>query len=202
MNGRSFPIERIDKDGNHCLAAKIECCQCEAVAFSSSRGGLNPKAHEQHFRGLGWSVGNGPRRDMCPECQKRKPNLKVVKMEPAHKAEAPREMSREDRRIITSKLDDVYLDGKYSTPWTDAAVARDLGVPRAWVSEVRDQFFGPEGSNPEFDDFLIKAAPVIADLRNLHKSVHAQLEQCRAMTTRVEELERMGRRIEKEIGRA
>ncbi|WP_181409841.1 hypothetical protein [Martelella alba] len=67
---------------------------------------------------------------------------------PMVKADPPPVMKRDDRRIIAAKLDDVYSTDAYVEPWTDAAVAKDLGVPRAWVSEVREAFFGPEGGNP------------------------------------------------------
>lgn len=119
----------------------------------------------------------------------------------AVKTEQPREMSRDDRRIIFAKIDEVYVGNGYSAPWTDAGIAKDLGVPRAWVAQVREEMFGPEGSNAEFDAFLAKAAPVITDLKNLHRSVQTQLEEARAIAARVEELERMGRKIEKVIGR-
>ncbi len=203
MGERAFPVENIEsKTGEgRVFASRIECAVCEAVAYYAKPKNVNHIAVEQHFRNQGWFVGNGPRADKCAQCQKsKKPILKVVKMENA-KAEPPREMSRDDRRIITMKLDDIYADQAYQAPWTDAAVARDLNVPRAWVADVREQFFGPEGSNSEFDEFLAKAAPIIADLKNLHRSVHAQLEQAKAISAKVDEIERIGKRIEKEIGR-
>lgn len=126
-------------------------------------------------------------------------------MEQTHpaKAEAPREMGRDERRIITDKLDDVYDDkaGRYKAPWTDAAVSRDLGVPRSWVSDVREQFFGPEGSNEEFDTFMQDAAPVIADMKNLFSSLHGLVERVKAVEPKIAELERVGRKIERELGR-
>ena len=57
----------------------------------------------------------------------------------------PRTMGREDRQIVFARLQDVY-EGEatgYSKDWNDERVARDLGVPRKWVEEVREQFFGP-----------------------------------------------------------
>ena len=61
------------------------------------------------------------------------------------KADAPRTMSRDDRRIIFGKLETCWSDEKktYDQGWTDERVAKDLGVPRAWVSTVRDENFGP-----------------------------------------------------------
>ena len=82
------------------------------------------------------------------------------------------------------------------------ALARRATVPRAWVSKVRDELFGPEGSNAEFDDFLAKAAPVIAEVKNLFRSAVAQLEQAREIASRVDDLERVAKRVEREIGKA
>lgn len=203
MSERAFPLENIEHGGSRAFAAKIECAECGAVAYHIKARETAKIANEQHFRKQGWHVGNGPRADKCPACQKkRKPDLKVVPME--QKAEAPREMSREDRRIIFTKIDELYLNDKtgYHPPWTDAAVSRDLGVPRAWVATVREELFGPEGSNPDFDAFLEQAAPIIAEIKNLCRSAQSQLEQVRAMETRVGELERISRRIDREIGKA
>ncbi|HAY06434.1 MAG TPA: hypothetical protein DCY26_07240 [Hyphomonas sp.] len=112
-------------------------------------------------------------------------------------------MGRDDRRIITDKLDEIYDEkiGRYISPWTDAAVSRDLGVPRAWVAEVREQFFGPEGSNPDFDAFLEQAAPIIAEMKNMANSARVQLEGVKAIEGRIADLERLGRKIEKVLGR-
>jgi hypothetical protein len=75
-------------------------------------------------------------------------------------------------------------------------------VPRAWVAQVREELFGPEGSNAEFDDFLARAAPIIADMKNLCRSASAQLEEARRLSERIDELERSAKRIEREIGKA
>lgn len=64
--------------------------------------------------------------------------------------EPPREATKEDNRLIFAKLNDVYLDEKtgYSAGWSDEKVASDLGVPRAWVSRMREEHFGT-ASNEE-----------------------------------------------------
>lgn len=185
--GRMFPIERINREEQSIMAAKIECADCGAVAYSTSRGGLNPKAHEQHFRNTGWQVGNSPRRDICPSCskpksrwlQKEKPDLKVVKMEPV-KAEPPREMGREDRRIITDKLDDVYDEksGRYKAPWTDSAVSKDLGVPRMGI-RVPGAILRAGRQQPDFDAFLQQSAPIITEMKNLANSARVQRASAR-----------------------
>jgi hypothetical protein len=88
-------------------------------------------------------------------------------------ADKPRELGREDRRIINDKLDEVYGREAYKAPWTDAAVAKDLGVPRDWVVQVREQFFGPAGSNPLYDQFL-------GETEHLEKTFRAYADSCAA----------------------
>jgi hypothetical protein len=71
-------------------------------------------------------------------------------------ADAPPEMTREYRRTIFAKLQDVYLDEArgYQSPWTDQAVAKDLGCPLAWIATVRDENFGPASDNSEIRAML------------------------------------------------
>ncbi len=62
-------------------------------------------------------------------------NCKPEDQERIRDQEPPAELTRENRRIILAKLEEVYVDEKtgYSPGWTDAKLALDLGVPRAWV---------------------------------------------------------------------
>lgn len=62
---------------------------------------------------------------------------------------APRELTREWKRRINARLDEVYAgeDTGYSADWTDEKVARDLGVPRAWVEAIRVELHGENAGN-------------------------------------------------------
>lgn len=196
---RAFPIERIERDGNPITAAKIECCECGAIEYSTTRAGLSPKAHEQHFRNNGWIVGNGPRRDKCPSCEKKakRPDLKVVETE-----SKPREMTRDERLIIMDKVRDVHDGDRYGAGWSDKKVADDLGVPKAWVEDIRGNvlmFAG--GHNAEYEAFMAEMAPLVTDAKNLVNSARVQLEKVTALESRISEIERIGRRVEREIGR-
>lgn len=65
----------------------------------------------------------------------------------------PRPPSREDKRRILAKLDDVY-DGEetgYSADWSDKKVAATLSVPPAWVRDLRVEFHGENASNEAAD---------------------------------------------------
>lgn len=61
-------------------------------------------------------------------------------------AEPPRQATREDNRRVRDKLDSVYDDGqgRYTKDWTDAKVAADLRVPRAWVTAIRSSLYGDD----------------------------------------------------------
>ena len=126
------------------------------------------------FEALGWKIGKTAKGNLCPACfarvkmasAKKKqtkekeevmisepPKMvpKVVPMmvreetvKPA--SEPPRTMTRDDGRIIFNKIDENYAGESvgYAVGWSDERIAKDLGVPRAWVSEIRDKYFGPD----------------------------------------------------------
>ena len=91
----------------------------------------------------------------------------------------PRSMSREDRKLIFDEIHGCYDKdaGRYMDGWHDEKVAKTLGkhVPRAWVSEIREDFFGPSGSNEDFDKFLERVKPIDAEVIQV-KSLIAQLD--------------------------
>lgn len=192
-------------DGNQTQAMQIVCgCGCGAKAYFPHMTGTNrkpPSMAAKHFQNKGWLVGSVPKKDLSPQC-KRKPKRKDTAMattQPA--AEAPREMSREDRRIINDKLDTVYSKDCYKAPWTDVAVAKDLGVPRDWVAQVRDQFFGPAGSNPLFDDYLTQRDLLKQEFVSISTEQKMLADRYVAFCNKVDELDRIGKRIDREITR-
>lgn len=105
----------------------------------------------------------------------------------------PPELTKENRRVILAKLEDVYVDETtgYSAGWTDAKVAADLGVPRAWVTTLRAENFGPEG-NEEIKVALAEAKELMAAI---NKAMCAFGEQNRI----IDELERRAEKIERTI---
>jgi hypothetical protein len=194
MTARTFPVDNLPSPGNPTVrqfAARIECSKCGATDHYSKPRATSWMAVEQRFRKLGWHVGNGPRADLCPECQKReKPNLRVVQNPPPSSitsdklvasvetlkpvADPPREMGRDDRRVIFAKIDENWLGEKegYAAPWTDKAIAKDLGVPAAWVAQVRDEMFGPAGNNPEIDELFNKHEEVLKEFEVIKTEYH------------------------------
>lgn len=102
----------------------------------------------------------GPKPDQSEESE-----LKTTPI----RAEPPREMSLEDRRIIFAKIHDVYLDAKtgYDNGWSDKKVATDLGVPQAWVAKIREENFGPDNSNAEARELAARIEKAEERMRGL-----------------------------------
>lgn len=219
VSGRWFPEEVVNAGaGVAAPMRRITCAHCGAVAYHAaisrkSGARLPPEALVSHFMKAGWAVGNGPRKDFCPHhstpAKRRKiKEIPVKKNETAPKAEPPREITREDRRIINDKLDEVYGEDAYKAPWTDAAVAKDLGVPVAWVSDVREQFFGAAGSNPLLDEYLAKVAELDARLKEYEALRVSAAEAatvaaaCYAQLCKdFDSVRVLARRVEREVGR-
>lgn len=124
------------------------------------------------------------------------------------KADPPPEMSRADRQIIFAKISDVWDGERYCAGWTDKRLAADLNVPSAWVGDVREGFFGPEGSNPLLDQYLAAADEIrreqagIVEMRKTALEHSAALrKRCDEQESRIRAVEALSKRVEKEIGR-
>lgn len=178
---------------------------------------------ERKFAQKGWTVGYDSKSDYCPSCTKtreserRAKRLKPIKVNeaaaesavlpqqetPMNGAEQPQPMSRSDRRIIHAKLEEVYLDEQigYKTPWTDAAVARDLGshIPVAWVAEVRETSFGPAKDNEEIRDMLVRVTRAAADAKDVLEDAKVIRADVEALTIKYNGLMRTARDIAKSL---
>jgi hypothetical protein len=134
--------------------------------FANGLGDDEDKAERyvtRKFEAIGWKIGKTAKGNLCPGCfakvkqasAKTKPakekeevmsSEKVVPITPPPAVEPPRAMTRDDGRIIFNKIDENYAGESvgYALGWSDERIAKDLGVPRAWVAEIRDKYFGPD----------------------------------------------------------
>jgi hypothetical protein len=112
--------------------------------------------------------------------------------------EPPQELTRENRRIILAKLEDIYVDERtgYSPGWTDAKVANDLGVPRAWVKTLRADNFGPEG-NEDIRLALSEAKAMLTEITISLKQAETFASAFAGLQRRAEKIERTVIEIEK-----
>ena len=221
---RSF-VERTDKYGStYRMVAVVKCRECGVEDTMGIKGGvalISAPGISKKFSQRGWSIGSNSQWDICPSCiakkKQEKPTLKIVpkveeKADLTMKPELPRTMGREDRRIVFEKLNGVYLDERrgYEVGWSDHKVALDLGIPRAWVEQVREEMFGPINTNPEIGDFL-KAVKELNDLKSQVASLSTLRDQLENIKTaisgvnlvsildRVNKMEKMAIEVRKHI---
>jgi hypothetical protein len=231
---RTFKEASENLGGQWRRVAVISCRNCAKIdnlSIKTAYGLLPPIAIEKKFSQRGWEIGSNDHWDFCPDCVAKrdaKPVLKIVpkaeeppveevvkvKPELVVKPESPRVMQRDDRRIIFEKLNAVYLDEKrgYDNDWSDHKVAIDLGVPRSWVEQVRDEMFGPINTNGDIEEFMKGLAELAAYKKQLEEfeALKPQLEKLRAISQsvnfaslleRINKLEKIETLVKKHIQR-
>lgn len=123
-------------------------------------------------------------------------------------AEDPAHPTREDKRIIFAKLQDVYLDEEkgYDAGWTDHRVSEDLGVPRAWVAAVRDENFGPAKDNADIREFLCRVAlleeewtAAIKAVEESTKALAANVSWQQDIANRLKDVERLAKNVRGQV---
>lgn len=210
------------------------CKEENFIQTNTHTGARNRQDIENTFRRRNWQVSHNRAHDLCPAhvsakaAEKRRAKeanrqpLEIVKPTGAAgvtpmnaqpqppRAEPPAEASRSDKRIIIAKLEEVYLsEGEgYSADWSDQKVASYLGVPRAWVTAVRDELFGPVPDSEESRQVLADAAKLVAEVRTFMDTlapVVRHVEQLAAqgkdLATRVDVIERRVNEQQKAMGR-
>lgn len=208
----------------------VQCGYCSDGKHSLPVNGFSAKSGSDELErtficrkleSLGWLIGRNQSQHRCPECYKKikfaavrksqeKTKMteapKVVSIVPSQNAAEPaapmREMTRDDRRIIFEKLQEVYVNENvgYSPGWSDHKVSSDLGVPRTWIALIRDQNFGEELANEETRKTLNEAKLVLQDVRLAAAKVESALEHYRKMSGVVDRLSKSLGEIEKSLG--
>jgi hypothetical protein len=168
----------------HCGA--YSCTTTVAVPVNTQSNGTGQDAEAEYkfisrkLERMGWQIGKVRYQHRCPKCisilkfdNKVEAKAEAQKGAPMQVVENTRVMSREDRRIIFDKLNQVYLDDKvgYSVGWTDEKVASDLGVPRAWVRVLREENFGDEIANEDIHKTVNEARALLSEMQLLKPDV-------------------------------
>ena len=206
--------ETTEREGGHLIPRyRVTCSEC-GVTDSIGRQNMGSKtANEQvpkKFAVKGWYIGDSPKHDKCPSCTERHrkkssaaivteiferyPSVKTVV---PLKAEPPREMSRDDRRIIFAKLNEVYIDEKsgYDKGWSDKKIGDDLNVPLAWVKTIREENFGPARTE-EIDQVIVEARAVSQEIRDLNMKLTELINAVKVASDRAARIERAAKDIE------
>ena len=97
----------------------------------------------------GWTLISSVLR--CPACEAKRKVVPITKPTPAE--EAPREPTRAQKRAIIDMLEEVYDTEaeRYTGGDTDASVAETLSVMPGWVTQIREDLFGPDGANDDMN---------------------------------------------------
>jgi hypothetical protein len=185
----------------HCNAAIPLPVNVQAGGSSTAADDVEFQFIARKLEAKGWRIGKSRGSHRCPKCFSAAKSSAIYKSQEFHTkastavatgtvphnngvpmkvVENTRVMTREDRRIIFDKLNQVYVDGKngYQSGWTDERVSTDLGVPRGWVRLIRDENFGDEVSNESIRTEIAQAKQFLIEFRAFQKSVvpeHARL---------------------------
>ena len=205
--GAVFDLAQLVIDGRPHRAMRIYCYRCgkpgtcvqNTLAFGSGAEKKEERMVARKFTTMGWLVDVGRGKHFCPECQA-SPQIKPVtqgKVEMKEEKEMgttvvplARAMSRDDRRIIFEKLNEIYIDEKqgYAPPWTDDKVAKDLGTPRVWVAQVRDEMFGPVASNSEIEEAIASANAIKCEMVKAKEQFEKLTHASEAMMKRLDQI--------------
>jgi len=223
---RLWEMETIQVGDRRVKTYVIRCAtpSCEEVGVG---GGLIGRfsAHDalpKVFGQKGWTVGTSAKHDRCPKCSRKRAGRppaerKVIPMTQAtgflagpssspksppsthiHAPQPPDVMSREDRRVVFAKLQEVYISEEvgYDDGWDDQKVATDLGVPVAWVADVREPNFGPNKSqavgklHDEGQAVLAHINNLLTTAQTLHKDFQATMAELSKATIKIDKFDR------------
>lgn len=186
---------------------RIFCSQCARQEVAklprNTQYSCSQIVADKMWRAKGWFVGKSRKYDVCPTCVREEKarrdatrqadtnhtRVEVVTMsnKVVSFSEAPRQMTRDDRRLVFGKIDEVYVDGTegYSSGWTDQKVATDLGVPVAWVKLIREENFGPEGLNNDYRNLIADGKKIMDAFRAEKDAFTQQLSEHHARVTKL-----------------
>lgn len=197
----------------------IEGCKEVLTFIDAGRTYAPPEAVTGKARAAGWRVGHNPRRDRCPthngkqqEGQDMAPLpdqtrevhathtvAKSGEVTLAERAmlginEAPRVMDRDDKRLIYGELDTLYLDAKqgYKPGASDQGIAESLGVPLAWVRNVREEMFGPADGDKrtkQVQELRARQAALDPKIQAITKQVTELMDEAQAIHLALKTLE-------------
>lgn len=202
---RQFSIVHEMDNGIRVRCQAAVCGSCgftELIRDNGGRSAVPPGMAAKKFRERGWHIGSRERDDECKRCimgkqsRRRRPRAEpepvtIIHLEDeTHMAAEPlRTATREDRRKINDALDIAYDTDRerYTGDMTDAKLAAQLAVPRAWVSEERDRTFGPEANEADAKK-REQAAGVLDELGTLKAQFMNLAEKCEDMEGRVRKL--------------
>jgi len=186
-NHQSF-LQACDREGIGFVSRTFRIiCACGRSEDRNSNGmALPPDQVAKKFKQHGWVQKS--RIWTCLQCQlnERRKSVKpaVVSPSPAQlaitvdKPAAPVIAPTTKQVLAIGSLIEQYFNtstGLYEASWSDDAVAKKLGLPRAMIEKVREEGYGPLKLPPELMSLKSEIDTISAMIRDLSRRVSAEL---------------------------
>lgn len=179
-------IQAAPKSANKTAYVIAGCDTCSTItevkaAYERKNGTFRPNEGQviQKLTHNGWSYIKGSL--LCPTCeQQRRDTINAnIKADTMTAIEEPKQPSREQKRQIVALLTEVYdtKTGCYTGGETDKTVADTIGggVMLGWVSQIREDLFGPDG-NDELNDLKEEVAALTKATAEVAKKCSEEIQ--------------------------
>lgn len=189
------------KHGNRALAT-CDSCNHKVTVTCDYLSPTHPNEGQirRKLAAQGWA--NLKKSLRCPSCEVKR---KAIKKEPSMAETTPitsdlRRPTREQKRVIIQMLEAAYdiAGQRYSGNDTDKTVADAIGggtLP-GWVTELREEFFGPSGANADMDGAIEDLRQAGTAFRYLLESLDVVKKSTKQIETHMaQQKERMNRAI-------
>lgn len=112
-----------------------------------------------------------------------------------------KEVDKTAKRLIDERLDEVYdaAKGGYLKGYTDAKLAEEMNVNRAWVAAVRDFGHGPETTAADISEELKAFDAKMDEWREAKKVVDASIEALTRLDNQVNDRLASFEKLSKEV---
>ena len=166
---------RVQDGPNTYQAQRIACSHegcSETLDFRKASGNRPPEAIRSMALNKGWKADVNKGNHLCPahNPKHKEPDMAHTSRplpKPAPTTTIFREMTVKDRRAIFREIDDNYDESRASYVFevTDKTIGEKLGVPWAWVANIRDDNFGPAGPDPKITEALEQIETLTKEVR-------------------------------------
>lgn len=152
--------------GRYELAATCE--ECGRTEKINAGRALPVDGAAQLFRNKKWTIDPKGRRAVCPDC-----GMTEKTYEPTQSTKKALALAT---RLLVENFD--ANKGTYDGDWSDAVIAKKVGLSEKAVADWREEGFGPLAASPEI-------ARIDAELAKLADKVNADLNEIRELTASV-----------------
>lgn len=147
-------ITVVNRGGTAFQVMHCHGCKKRTEFSTKPKGFLPQQALFKFAHNKGWTPNNRGKH-LCPDCKGKSVTENDV-----------REPTAANKKEIFRRLDEVYDEShkRYVDGYTDNVIAKEMSVPRKWVSDMREDFFGPSGENVDMERLVSNIARISSDL--------------------------------------